>query len=187
MTDDNGRSMRPGKVLRRVIVLLAAVGALTGMASPALADDWNWGYLPYAQYTDYGGHVVGVQTALTAREYYLCGSPGCVVDGDFGGNTFWAVWAFQENMNLYYVDGEVGWETWGALQGGIQSTGGSHPNYMLEPYGNTSYYDGIYDSGCTWNSFINNDAYPSAFDAASTWRMGLTYLYEQPQYSNCTF
>lgn len=182
---ENGeRPVRPGTVLRRLVVLAVVSLSTLATASPALADDFNWSYLPWASYGSYGGHVIGVQTALTAREYYLCGAPGCYVDGDFGGNTYWAVVAFQQNHGLD-DDGVVGWDTWGSLQNGLVYIGGAHPNYALLPQQNTSYYDGIYDGPCTWNSFINADAYPTVFGPGSTYRMGLTYIYQQPQTSSC--
>ncbi|MDQ6949173.1 MAG: peptidoglycan-binding protein [Actinomycetota bacterium] len=176
--------MRTTGILARLAVV-GIVGVVTiGLAGPALADDFSWSSLPYAQSGDYGGQVIGAQTAMVAKGYYYCG-PACTVDGDFGPNTYDAVFAYQQDLHLSSVDGIVGPETWANLQDGLSFIGGGHPNYAINQLGNTTYFDGVFDGGCTWNSFINGDAYPSVFPPRNDYRMALTYIQQEPQYTSC--
>ena len=84
---------------------------------------------------------------------------GCstgTIDGDFGPNTLNGVECFQRAKHLRFIDGIVGPETWGALEGVLICTGfPPHPLLCHLPGNSTILFQGANGGAGTWSVLFN--------------------------------
>jgi peptidoglycan hydrolase-like protein with peptidoglycan-binding domain len=132
----------------------------------------NTGYCA-GQHIVNGGAVVGAQTALVAKGYYL--DPRYPVDGLFGPVSTAATVLFQR-ANFIAVDGCIGPQTWSYLQAGMirLASPNAYETYYLEGttcchvwYGYGRFFDSDPNqdpvNDCLWTITLDDDTEPRPY------------------------